>query len=80
MNNDILIPRSILKKNEAPKRYGGEKEDFDEFEELLGPAGPDQIAPNEAVLGRHLDKDGPMLSPRTFNQNYLENRYKKMEI
>ena len=57
-----------------------DKEDFDEFEELLGPAGPDQIAANEAVLGKHLDKDGPMLSPRTFNQNYLENRYKKMEI
>jgi len=80
VNNDILIPRSILKKNEPPKRYQPEKEDFDEFDELLGPAGPDQIAPNEAVIGRHLDKDGPMLSPRTFNQNYLENRYKKMEI
>ena len=80
VNNDILIPRSILKKNEAPKRYQTDKEDFDEFEELLGPAGPDQIAPNEAVLGKHLDKVGPMLSPRTFNQNYLENRYKKMEI
>ncbi len=46
----------------------------------MGPAGPDQIAPNEAVVGKHLDKGGPMLSPRTFNQNYLENRYKKMEI
>ena len=62
-----MIPRSILKKNEPPRRSQPEKEDFDDFEELLGPAGPDQIAPNEAVIGRHIEKDGPMLSPRTFN-------------
>jgi hypothetical protein len=41
VNNDILIPRSILKKHDAPRRYQPDKDEFDEFEELMGPPGPD---------------------------------------
>lgn len=43
--------------------------------------GPDhQISPREGVVGRHLDIDGPILSPKTYNANYLENQYKKIEL
>jgi len=41
VNNDILIPRSILKKHEGGRRYPSDKDEFDEFEELMGPPGPD---------------------------------------
>lgn len=73
INNDILIPRSILKKHDAPKRYMAEKEDLDDFEELLGTSNLDQININETVVGKHLDKDGPMLSPKTYSHNFLQN-------
>ena len=84
-NNDILIPRSILKKNELRAREFAQMQlnhkdgvhnildTYEEFEELNG-HGPDhQLSPREGVVGRHLDADGPILSPKTFNANYLEN-------
>lgn len=75
MNNDILIPRSILKRNELPPKPPVELDDFDE---LLNDA--EQLAAKEAVIGRQIDMNGPMISPRLFNQNYLENMYRKMEM
>ena len=38
-----------------------------------------EINPNEGIVGRQLDVNGPILSPKTFNQNYLEQHYKQME-
>lgn len=75
MNNDILIPRSILKRNEMPPKP---QVDLDDFEELLNDA--EQIATKEAIVGKQIDMNGPMISPRLFNQNYLENLYRKMEM
>lgn len=45
---------------------------FEEFNELIGQGVDHQISPREGVVGRQLDPEGPILSPRTFNQNYLE--------
>jgi hypothetical protein len=51
-NNDILIPRSILKKNEVPQ-YKENAELQDDYEELEAyGSGADDVAPNEAVIGR----------------------------
>jgi len=76
VNNDILIPRSILKRNEVGPREvykdQPQADELDEFEELVGGAEM-QIAPQEGVVGRQLDLNGPILSPKTFNHNYLAN-------
>ncbi len=75
--NDILIPRSILKKNEGEPRRKGR--DGDTFDDLL--SGADQlIDPSEAVIGRGLEIDGPILSPRAHHQNYLQNQYRMMDL
>ena len=73
-NNDILIPRSILKRNDLPPKPPVE---LDDFEELLNDA--EQLAANESIVGRGVDMNGPLISPRLMNQNYLENLYRKME-
>jgi len=75
MNNDILIPRSILKRNELPPKHPVELDDFDE---LLNDA--EQLAAKEAIVGRQIDMNGPMISPKLFTQNYLENMYRNMEM
>ena len=74
-NNDILIPRSILKRNELPPKDLAE---IDDFEELLNDA--EQLASKETIIGKQINMNGPMLSPRLFSQNYLEGIYRKMEI
>jgi hypothetical protein len=50
VNNDILIPRSILKRNEAGivKKTAGDN--LDDFDELLNDA--EQLASKEAVVGK----------------------------
>jgi hypothetical protein len=73
-NNDILIPRSILKRNELPPKP---QEELDFFDELLNDA--EQLAPKEAIVGKQIDMNGPMISPRLFSQNYLENLYRRLE-
>ena len=81
-NNDVLIPRSILKRNEINRRELYDREvvdDLKEFDEIIGQGTELEIDPNEGIVGRHLDLNGPILSPKTFNQNYLQNHYKKME-
>ena len=50
VNNDILIPRSILKRNEAGQNKKSNKDNLDEFEELLNEA--EQLASKEAVVGK----------------------------
>lgn len=77
VNNDILIPRSILKRNEAGQNKKSNKDNLDEFEELLNEA--EQLASKEAVVGKQIDKNGPIISPRTYNQNYLRNVYRALE-
>ncbi len=73
VNNDILIPRSILKKSEYPKKLNNDYEvDYlNEFENLIN--GNEQLLPKEAVVGKHVDLNGSILSPKVFGQNYLEN-------
>ena len=81
-NNDVLIPRSILKRNEVNRRDIYDKDiadDLKEFDDLIGQGAELEIDPNEGIVGRHLDTKGPILSPKTFNQNYLQNHYIKME-
>ena len=74
VNNDILIPRSILKKNEfGLKDKQRMRDELEEFEELLGQGDENQISNTEGIVGKHLDTNGPVLSPKTFNRNYLEN-------
>ena len=73
VNNDILIPRSNLKNGPPKMRF---KEEADEL--YMG-SGAEEVAPNEAVIGRRLRHDGQFLSPRAFNQNWLENQYKKFQ-
>jgi predicted secreted acid phosphatase len=65
VNNDILIPRSILKRNEAgiAKKTAGDN--LDDFDELLNDA--EQLASKEAVVGKQIDMNGPIVSPRTYN-------------
>ena len=83
VNNDILIPRSILKKNEVgPREYIRQQEAQDfvaEFDEIVGQGVDSQVSPTEGIVGRQLDTKGPILSPKTFDPNYLEKQYKKME-
>lgn len=74
-NNDILIPRSILKRNEGVPKPPVELDDFDE---LLNDA--EQLAAKESIVGKGVDMNGPLVSPRLVNQNYLENLYRKMEV
>jgi hypothetical protein len=57
-NNDILIPRSILKKN-------GEQAAKKQLLELVdGPCQDEYIEENEAIYGRKLNKNDPLLSPK----------------
>jgi hypothetical protein len=79
VNNDILIPRSILKKNEVPQYKRGPDDVEDELDEFDAyGSGAEDIAHNEAVVGRQLK--GPLLSPKTFSQNFLENQYRSFQI
>lgn len=71
-NNDILIPRSILKKNDLPPKPPVELDDFDE---LLNDA--EQLASKEQIVGKGVDMNGPLVSPRLTGN--LENLYRKME-
>ena len=73
-NNDILIPRSILKRNELPPKNPVELDDFDE---LLNDA--EQLATKEFIVGKGVDMNGPLVSPRLNGSNNLENLYRKME-
>lgn len=78
VNNDILIPRSILKKNEVPQYKRGLDDLEDELDEFDAyGSGAEDIA-HEAVVGRQLK--GPLLSPKTFSQNFLENQYRSFQI
>ena len=51
--------------------------ELDDFDELLNDA--EQLAAKESIVGRGVDMNGPLISPRLMNQNYLENLYRKME-
>ena len=82
VNNDVLIPRSILKKNDANRKdlfYKDIPDDLGEFDDLIAQGAELEINPNEGIVGRQLDVKGPILSPKTFNQDYLEKHYKAME-
>lgn len=37
------------------------------FDEIVGQGVDQEIHPNEGLVGRHLDLEGPILSPRTYN-------------
>lgn len=63
-----------MKRNELPPKPPVELDDFDE---LLNDA--EQLAAKESIVGRGVDMNGPLISPRLMNQNYLENLYRKME-
>ena len=51
--------------------------ELDDFDELLNDA--EQLAAKESIVGKGVDMNGPLISPRLVNQNYLENLYRKME-
>lgn len=82
-NNDILIPRSILKKNELGPRdllKANESGDFlSEYDAIVSQGIESQVTPSDGVIGRQLDINGPILSPKTFDPNYLEKAYRKMD-
>lgn len=78
----MLIPRSILKKNEYNRKdlYTREvPDDIGEFDEIVAQGAELDIDPNEGIVGRQLDPQGPILSPKTFNQDYLQKHYKAMD-
>ena len=60
VNNDILIPRSILKRNFAAPKMKKTESGFDLLAELEG-FGNDQISSQEAVIGKMIDKDNKLL-------------------
>jgi len=75
-NNDILIPRSILKFNGEQK--GKVKKQF-----LQQPAQDEYIEENEAVFGRKLRKNDPLLSPKLIDilkEDYLIEQSKLAEL
>lgn len=82
-NNDILIPRSILKKNEVGPRdltKMPESADFlTEYDAIINHGIETNVSASEGVVGRQLDVNGPLLSPKKFDQNYLEKAYRKMD-
>lgn len=80
VNNDILIPRSILKRNNhpaaRPKPDGGQFDFVDELEDIDNA----NLLYNEAVVGRQLDTNAPLLRPRFGVHDYLESQYKTMQL
>ena len=52
VNNDILIPRSNLKIGPPRMRRP------DDYDELIFGSGAEEVAPNEAIIGRKLKPDG----------------------
>lgn len=60
INNDILIPRSILKKHVAAQKNKGGEGTFDFLDELED-LNNDNILYNEAVVGRQLDANDSLL-------------------
>ena len=52
VNNDILIPRSNLKNGPPRQRIQND------LDELYTGSGAEEVAPNEAVIGRRLRHDG----------------------
>jgi hypothetical protein len=70
-----------LKKNEfGLKDRQRLRDELEEFEELLGQGDENQISSTEGIVGKHLDTNGPVLSPKNFNRNYLENQYRIIEM
>lgn len=78
-NNDILIPRSILKRNEPVDRKPKKAAEGLDLDELLKHA-EDTLPANETLTGKQLEVGGPILSPKNYNQNYLEHQYKQMDL
>ena len=74
MNNDVFIPRSILKKSNAPgsikeQRLEAAAEEFFEYQLAMGQMkrenGDDEyLGKYEVIFGQHLDKTNPLLSPK----------------
>lgn len=66
-NNDILIPRSILKRNEPVERKTKKVADQGlDLDELLKHA-EDTLPANETLTGKQLEVGGPILSPKNYN-------------
>ena len=73
INNDVLIPRSILKKSYAPgsikeQRLEAAAEEFFEYQMAMQTMRRDTseeyLGKYEVVFGQHLDNHDPQLSPK----------------
>lgn len=74
VNNDVFIPRSILKKNNAPglikeKRLELAAEEFFEYQIAMQQMQPGEIDEQfigkyEVVFGQHINNTNPLLSPK----------------
>ena len=77
-NNDILIPRSILKKHEGvPRRKRDELSDQDDLMAMLQEYGSsDELGANETILGKQLNTNDSLLQT---NAN-MENQYRMLQM
>ena len=73
VNNDVFIPRSILKKSYVPgsikeQRLEAAAEEFFEYQlavqQLKRDTSEEYLGKYEVVFGQHLDKNDPQLSPK----------------
>lgn len=80
VNNDILIPRSILKRNNhpaaRPRQDGAQFDLVDELEDIDNA----NLLYNEAVVGRQLDANAPLLRPRLGLHDNLESQYRVLQL
>ena len=65
-NNDIRIPRSILKRNEPVEKKPKKAAEGLDLDELLKHA-EDTLPANETLTGKQLEVGGPILSPKNYN-------------
>jgi len=80
VNNDILIPRSILKKNTHPEaKLMKETTEFDFIDELEHIDNANLLY-NEAVIGKHIDHNNTILKTKHGGQDNLENQYKILQL
>ena len=76
MNNDVFIPRSILKKSYVPgsikeQRLESAAEEFFEYQlavsQMKRDTSEEYLGKYEVVFGQHLDPSDPQLSPKVKN-------------
>jgi len=82
VNNDVFIPRSILKKSYVPgsikeQRLEAAAEEFFEYQvamqTLKRDTSEEYLGKYDVVFGQHLDSNDPQLSPKV-KQMVKENR------